>query len=401
MISRSDRVAVTWNVDRPELVAIDLGSEARLELEAGHLAVLELVHRLRAPSLESILGAESAIPTDCMRLEGALKELLSFGVLADTSEPASVDAFYSPLLYARMLTDGFKMEAFKEAVGSSVSSGMRVLHAGCGLGVFSIWAARAGAEVVAVDNRPIVHLAERMAVLNQVEDRIAFVRGDVFSETIAAQIGKFDLVVSEFIGDEIFDEDILLKSQRVSELYRPLAVIPKSVSGIAIAVECDEAWCRIEGRCADVTRSGEKLGVAVEPVAEMVKRVGLGNDIAERLYVSAFKEISSPDLKRLSGEIEFHNSDLLDVSETLFANDSDFTLTTAGSIDCLVVYFRAQLSQTSVLTSDPWLPGRTHWPQVVHLTAERIPAEAGESFKAGFAYLGGKGLEIGVWTDER
>jgi release factor glutamine methyltransferase len=83
-------------------------------------------------------------------------------------------------------------DPFHQAVEAEVHSSDRVLDMGTGSGVSGILAARAGADVVAVDINPkSVECASRNAARNAVSDKIIFVLGDLFDGVE----GDFDLIV--------------------------------------------------------------------------------------------------------------------------------------------------------------------------------------------------------------
>src|SRR5574338_233448 len=69
--------------------------------------------------------------------------------------------------------------ALRRILEQVVRPGMRVLDAGCGMGLCALWAARAGASVVAVDLGP-THLARRLAEANRLADHVRWVRGDLW-----------------------------------------------------------------------------------------------------------------------------------------------------------------------------------------------------------------------------
>jgi release factor glutamine methyltransferase len=89
-------------------------------------------------------------------------------------------------------TDDSDGDPFHRAVEAEVRAGERVLDMGTGSGVSAILAARAGADVVAVDVNPkAVECARQNAERNEVADRIAFLVADIFDGVE----GGFDLIV--------------------------------------------------------------------------------------------------------------------------------------------------------------------------------------------------------------
>ncbi|MBK8011013.1 MAG: class I SAM-dependent methyltransferase [Deltaproteobacteria bacterium] len=67
----------------------------------------------------------------------------------------------------------------KEVVLGTVREGDVVVDAGCGTGVLSLWAAKAGARKVYAVDMAANDVGEALAEANGVKDKIAFVRGDL------------------------------------------------------------------------------------------------------------------------------------------------------------------------------------------------------------------------------
>lgn len=80
--------------------------------------------------------------------------------------------------HADMLSDPVRVGAYARALREAVRPDDVVLDAGCGIGVFAVLAARAGARrVYAIDTGDSAHWARRTAVENGVGDRVVVLRG--------------------------------------------------------------------------------------------------------------------------------------------------------------------------------------------------------------------------------
>src|ERR1044071_4943108 len=107
-----------------------------------------------------------------------------------------------------LLSDEIRNQKFFEALKSSVTSDSVVLDIGSGSGVWAITAAMLGARrAVAIERDEILPgLIKRLAHDNGVADRVEVVSGD----SRQVQLNReFDVVVSETIGNVIFEEQIV------------------------------------------------------------------------------------------------------------------------------------------------------------------------------------------------
>lgn len=136
-----------------------------------------------------------------------------------------------------LLADRVRNRAFERALRARVRPSTTVLDIGSGTGLWAIAAARLGARrVVAVEKEPwLVSVIEELARENGVAERVEVVLGD--SRRI--RLGRrFDLIVSETVGNEAFDEGMLaiLADARRRFLRAGGAVIPHAVALAAAPV---------------------------------------------------------------------------------------------------------------------------------------------------------------------
>ena len=79
---------------------------------------------------------------------------------------------------------------------------------GCGTGILSIFAARAGAKhVYAIENAEIAHFAREIIQRNGLSDKITVIKGKM--EEIELPVKQVDLIVSEWMGYFLFYESML------------------------------------------------------------------------------------------------------------------------------------------------------------------------------------------------
>lgn len=109
---------------------------------------------------------------------------------------------YSELeIHESMLKDAARTEAYRDALyhNKDFFKGKVVLDVGCGTGILSMFAARAGAsQVYSVDNATIINKARQIVTANGLDDIITFVPGQV--EQVTLPVDKVDVIISEWMG---------------------------------------------------------------------------------------------------------------------------------------------------------------------------------------------------------
>lgn len=104
-----------------------------------------------------------------------------------------------------LLSDRVRTEAFEQALKAVIQPHHRVLDFGCGTGILSFFAHRAGARrIYAVDRSQFIGAARAVAEVNGF-DRIEFFYGDDDVELPTA----VDVIVSEWMGHFVFNESML------------------------------------------------------------------------------------------------------------------------------------------------------------------------------------------------
>ena len=85
-----------------------------------------------------------------------------------------------------------------------------VLDVGCGTGVLSMFAAKAGAKkVIGIEMSSIVTHAEEIVKLNKLDHIVSLVKGKVEEVSLPDGIEKVDIIISEWMGYCLFYESML------------------------------------------------------------------------------------------------------------------------------------------------------------------------------------------------
>lgn len=86
---------------------------------------------------------------------------------------------YSLNDYGDMIADDGRFAAYAKAIANAVRPGDTVVEIGCGPGVFSLLACRAGARrVFAIESEDSIHFARQLSAANGLADRIEFFQSD-------------------------------------------------------------------------------------------------------------------------------------------------------------------------------------------------------------------------------
>jgi len=127
-----------------------------------------------------------------------------------TSKDYYFDSYAHFGIHEEMLKDEVRTLTYRNAMyhNKHLFKGKVVLDIGCGTGILSMFAARAGAShVYAIECSSIVEYANKIIEANKFSDVITIIKGKV--EEVDLPVEKVDIIISEWMGYCLFYESML------------------------------------------------------------------------------------------------------------------------------------------------------------------------------------------------
>jgi SAM-dependent methyltransferase len=184
-------------------------------------------------------------------------------------------------IHEEMLKDRVRTESYQSAIEGNPEAfkGKVVLDIGCGTGVLSIFAARAGAKhVYGIDNADIVHYAREIVNVNGFKDTITILQGKV--EEVDLPVEKVDIIISEWMGYFLLYESMMdtVLFARDKWLVKGGAILPDTCTMHIAAIEDEQYknsklnfWNDVYG----INMSCLSSAAFVEPIVDAIDNKGI------------------------------------------------------------------------------------------------------------------------------
>lgn len=271
-----------------------------------------------------------------------------------------------------MLKDTNRTETYRRAIENNPQDfkDKIVLDIGCGTGILSIFAARAGAKhVYAIEYAEIALFAQEIVKKNGLEDKITIIKGKV--EEIRLPVEKVDIIISEWMGYCLLYESMLDCVLWARDKY--LAVDGKMLPDKAImyvaAIEDGDYKNQKKSFWNDV------YGVDMSCVSPTVMKEPLVDSVNSSMIMSSSCKILELDLVKM------------DKSEVNFSNEYSVKMNFSDKVHGLVCWFDtpfSNLTRPITLTTSPYKK-YTHWKQTVLYTEEDLSVRKGDILSGSFA----------------
>ncbi len=342
------------------------------------IPVLLCFARPAAPrdALES-LRTDWELDTDGFEI--VVRSLIEKGYLTPVCDgrdagPLVTTGFASVISHHYMLRDNYRVMSYKAAISANVS-GKSVVEVGCGTGILSIFAAKAGAtKVTAIEETAIAEVASEMFAANGCESIITLRRGN--SRDIDLD-EPADVLIHEIIGTDPFLENILplLRDARRRFLHPGGRLLPHRLEVFCIGIEVeDKPYANLDRALLDANELGGMYGLDFTP---LTRRLAMQDPRLFRRNLSVF-ENGFLKARILTEECRLLDIDLYGDWDEFAGGAAPRTLEIreAGTLGAVVLYFKAHLDETTVVGNGPFVPV-TSWGRDVRELPRLLPVQLG------------------------
>eukprot|EP00624_Nannochloropsis_granulata_P006026 evm.model.NODE_4365_length_7507_cov_22.568668.1 len=285
-----------------------------------------------------------------------------------TSADYYFDSYSHFGIHEEMLKDEVRTRSYMNAImrNKHLFEGKVVLDVGCGTGILSMFAAKAGAaKVIGVDCSTILEQAKQIVATNGFADRITLIRGKV--EEIELPVESVDIIISEWMGYFLLYESMLdtVLYARDKWLVPGGLILPDKATLCICAIEDEEYkhekidfWDDVYG----FDMSAIKSLAILEPLVDVVEAKSVVTNQAPILELDLLT-CSKEDLS-------------FSATFTLPARRNDYVHALVAYFDCAFT----QLHKPLTFSTGPFAK-YTHWKQTVFYLSDTLTVCTGEEVK--------------------
>lgn len=270
-----------------------------------------------------------------------------------------VERFADPWEHLRLLSDDTRNAALLELIARR-APGARVLEVGCGTGLWSCVAARAGAtEVHAVEPTAIADVARELFAVNGLADRIQLHPATI--EELEPR--PVDFAFSELLNADPFYEGVVEASEAAAAWVVPGGhLAPRRLRVFAQLVCSQDSAREAADAMAAVRAVGERFGLRVDPLLEGLAQPG------PYRYVTGGELMASAPMLLWDLELGSGAEPEEELRRTLICSHP-------GPVAGALLWFEAELDDDIRMHNPPGT--RSHWGQFVSSWSREIDVGIG------------------------
>jgi protein arginine N-methyltransferase 1 len=282
------------------------------------------------------------------------------------------NSYSSYYIHEQMLKDRKRTGAYQDAIlnNPDIFKDKIVLDIGCGTGILSIFAAKAGAKhVYGIEFADIADYAKEIIKINKLSDKITILKSKV--EEVKLPVEKVDIIISEWMGYFLLYESMLdtVLYARDKWLQKDGYMLPDHATITLAGIEDTDYkstkvnfWEDVYG----VDMSCFKNAVIGEPIVDVCPQ----------------KLINSSSCRILDIDLYTVKKEDLD-----FSSKYEITFTRDDRFSGLVAWFDTgftKLTNKYNLTTSPYKKS-THWSQTIFYTKNDLKVKKGDKVTGSIA----------------
>lgn len=302
----------------------------------------------------------NAVPVGQEQLLQVFKDLYSIGIFEEqVPEEASIlkdqnalpqsvseseSIFFNIHNHHLMIKDYVRATAYWHAIEANVGPEDVVLELGCGSGILTFFAGRAGAKklyAIEINKNMVETVTRPMAEANGFADKLTFLLGNSMNIPTSSVNPKADVFIAEILGDGVFNENILSYTIDARERFlKPGAkMLPKGLDVYLFPYESQSQKATFAS--SDIKHISQAKSSRTE--SRYLKYDHFVNKMIARPHKAIYVDlttITEPDFQ-VSGEME---------------------AIAPGIVNGACLYFVAHIDDDFHLSNSPWSP-QISWTQ--------------------------------------